>query len=152
MNRSRNCLLSSVLVAGILAMASGAALADACTEAQPGALPADAAELLGALPADVQAGFEGYGSPVVASPFADFKAPSEKPWTIGYNNSFSGNAWRAAALAELGRTSRSTRRWGWSTTDRHRQQRRHAHPDPADALADPARRRRHIRSPARRRR
>jgi ribose transport system substrate-binding protein len=101
MNRSRNCLLSSVFVAGLFAFGAGSAMADACTEAQPGALPADAAELLGALPADVQAGFEGYGSPVVASPYADFKAPSEKPWTIGYNNSFSGNAWRAAALAEL---------------------------------------------------
>lgn len=101
MNRSRNCLLGSVVIAGIMAFSAGAAWADACTEAQPGALPADAAELLGALPADVQAGFEGYGSPVVASPYADFKAPSEKPWTIGYNNSFSGNAWRAAALAEL---------------------------------------------------
>ena len=93
--------LRSVLLAGALSLAAGSAFADACTEAQPGALPADSAELLKTLPADVQAGFEGYGSPVVASPFATFKAPKDKPWTIGYNNSFSGNAWRAAALAEL---------------------------------------------------
>ena len=48
-----------------------------------------------------QADFEGYGSPVVASPYVNFKPPHPKPWVIGYNNSFSGNAWRAAALAEL---------------------------------------------------
>jgi ribose transport system substrate-binding protein len=96
-------MLKPLLMAGALSLLAGAALAaDACTTDQPGALPADSAALLQKeLPAAAQAGFEGYGSPVVASPFVSFKPPHEKPWVIGYNNSFSGNAWRAAALAQL---------------------------------------------------
>ncbi len=96
--------LKAALLAGGLSLLAGAALAadDACTTAQPGALPANSAAMLQKeLPPEAQAGFEGYGSPVVASPYVNFKAPREKPWVIGYNNSFSGNAWRAAALAEL---------------------------------------------------
>ena len=96
--------LKTALLAGGLTLLAGGALAadDACTTAQPGALPADSAEMLQkSLPPEAQAGFEGYGSPLFASPFVNFKPPHEKPWTIGYNNSFSGNAWRAAALAEL---------------------------------------------------
>lgn len=91
------------ILAGALSVFAGAALAqDACLTNQPGALPADSKALLEKeLPADAQAGFEGYGSPVVASPFATFKPAHEKPFVIGYNNSFSGNAWRAAALAQL---------------------------------------------------
>lgn len=91
------------ILAGALSVFSGAALAqDACLTNQPGALPADSKALLEKeLPPDAQAGFEGYGSPVVASPFATFKPAHEKPFVIGYNNSFSGNAWRAAALAQL---------------------------------------------------
>lgn len=102
MTRHLQLLLSTAFVAGSLALAGGAMAQDACQTAQPGELPADAKALLeGALPEDARAGFEGYGSPVVASPFAGFKPASDKPWTIGYNNSFSGNAWRAAALAHL---------------------------------------------------
>ena len=100
----RSLTLRTALLAGGLSLLAGAALAadDACTTAQPGALPADSAAMLQkALPAEAQAGFEGYGSPVVASPYVNFKPPHEKPWVIGYNNSFSGNAWRAAALAQL---------------------------------------------------
>ena len=96
-------LKTAVLAGGLMLLAGGALAADdACTTAQPGALPADSAEMLQkSLPPEAQAGFEGYGSPLFASPFVNFKPPHEKPWTIGYNNSFSGNAWRAAALAEL---------------------------------------------------
>jgi ribose transport system substrate-binding protein len=96
-------LKTAVLAGGLMLLAGGAQAADdACTTAQPGALPADSAEMLQkSLPPEAQAGFEGYGSPLFASPFVNFKPPHEKPWTIGYNNSFSGNAWRAAALAEL---------------------------------------------------
>lgn len=100
----RLSLLKSVLLAGGLSLLAGGAMAagDACTTDQPGALPADSAALLEkALPPAAQAGFEGYGSPVVASPYVDFKPANQKPWVIGYNNSFSGNAWRAAALAQL---------------------------------------------------
>ena len=96
--------LKTAVFAGGLALLAGAALAadDACTTAQPGALPADSAEMLQkSLSPEALAGLEGYGSPLFASPFVSFKPPHEKPWTIGYNNSFSGNAWRAAALAEL---------------------------------------------------
>lgn len=93
--------LGMALGVGIASLATSA-LADGCMEDRPGALPADSAELLQKeLPPEALAGFEGYGSPVLASPYATFKAPNDKPWTIGYNNSFSGNAWRAAALAEL---------------------------------------------------
>jgi ribose transport system substrate-binding protein len=102
--RLQSLTLRAALLAGGLSLLAGAAFAadDACTTAQPGALPADSAALLQKeLPPEAQAGFEGYGSPVVASPYVSFKAPREKPWVIGYNNSFSGNAWRAAALAEL---------------------------------------------------
>jgi len=93
------------LLAATVSMFAGAAAAqDACTTEQPGALPADAKALLEKeLPENARAAFEGYGSPTVASPFVSFKPAKEKPWTIGYNNSFSGNAWRAAALAELER-------------------------------------------------
>jgi ribose transport system substrate-binding protein len=103
MNRLRNSLLSAALVAGGLSLlASVAVAADACQTDQPGALPADSKALLEKeLPPEAQAGFEGYGSPVVASPFATFKPAHEKPFVIGYNNSFSGNAWRAAALEQL---------------------------------------------------
>jgi len=100
----RPSIVKAVVLAGGLSLLAGAAWAqsDTCTTSQPGALPADSAALLQkALPPEAQAGFEGYGSPVVASPYVDFKPPHEKPWVIGYNNSFSGNAWRAAALAEL---------------------------------------------------
>ncbi len=93
------------LLATTVSMLSGAATAqDACTTDQPGALPEAAKALLEKeLPENARAAFEGYGSPTVASPLASFKPVNEKPWTIGYNNSFSGNAWRAAALAELER-------------------------------------------------
>jgi ribose transport system substrate-binding protein len=102
--RLRSLTLKAALLAGGMSLLAGAALAadDACTTAQPGALPADSAAILQKeLPPAAQAGFEGYGSPVVASPYVNFKPPHAKPWVIGYNNSFSGNAWRAAALAEL---------------------------------------------------
>ena len=99
----RSLLKATWLSAGLMLAASAPlAAAGACLTNQPGALPADSAALLQKeLPQEAQAGFEGYGSPVVASPFKSFKPAHPKPWTIGYNNSFSGNAWRAAALAQL---------------------------------------------------
>jgi ribose transport system substrate-binding protein len=103
MNRHLHSILKTAFIAGSFSVLANAAMAaDACQADQPGALPADSKALLEKeLPAAAQAGFEGYGSPVVASPFANFKPANGKPWTIGYNNSFSGNAWRAAALAHL---------------------------------------------------
>jgi ribose transport system substrate-binding protein len=100
----RLSVLKAVVVASGLSLLASAAFAqdNACTTAQPGALPADSAAMLQKeLPPAAQAGFEGYGSPVVASPYVNFKPPHAKPWVIGYNNSFSGNSWRAAALASL---------------------------------------------------
>jgi ribose transport system substrate-binding protein len=103
MNRHLHSILKTAFIAGSFSVLANAAMAaDACQADQPGALPADSKALLEKeLPAAAQAGFEGYGSPVVASPFVNFKPANAKPWTIGYNNSFSGNAWRAAALAHL---------------------------------------------------
>jgi ribose transport system substrate-binding protein len=100
----RRLFLRTALLAGGMSLLATAALAqdNQCLANHPGALPVDSAALLQKeLPPEAQAGFEGYGSPVVASPLAAFKPAHEKPFTIGYNNSFSGNAWRAAALAQL---------------------------------------------------
>jgi ribose transport system substrate-binding protein len=49
----------------------------------------------------VQSYYAGYSNPIVASPYAQFKSKASKPFVIAYNNSFSGNAWRASALAAL---------------------------------------------------
>jgi ribose transport system substrate-binding protein len=63
--------------------------------------PPSSANALALLPAHVRTFYAGYSNRVVPSPFAHFKAPHHKPWVIAYNNSFAGNAWRAAALAAL---------------------------------------------------
>ena len=84
-----------------LLMTSTVAMADECLSPPPVTMDPEIAQAVSVLPAEIQAVFAGYSSPVVASPYADFKAPSDKPWTVGYSNSFSGNAWRAAALASL---------------------------------------------------
>ena len=101
MNR-RHLLRTLIVAGGISALAHNALAADACLENTLAGLPAQSKAFLEAqLPPAAQAGFEGYGSPVVASPWVTFKTSREKPWMIGYNNSFSGNAWRAGALASL---------------------------------------------------
>jgi ribose transport system substrate-binding protein len=53
------------------------------------------------LPKSVQANYLGYAEKIVKSPWANFKRLHKPPWTIDYNNSFAGNAWRASALQTL---------------------------------------------------
>lgn len=99
-------MLHGPLAAALMfAMTGNVAAQDgSCLSDEPGDLPAEAAELLQQLPESARIAFEGYGSPVFPSPYQDFVAPEDGPWTIGYNNSFSGNAWRAAVLAGLERS------------------------------------------------
>lgn len=47
----------------------------------------------------VAGAYEGYAGPLMQTPYRDFKPAAGPPWTVGYSDSFSGNAWRAAALA-----------------------------------------------------
>ena len=53
------------------------------------------------LPKAIQAQYKGYAEPITKSPWKSFLRKHKPPWTIDYNNSFSGNAWRASALAVL---------------------------------------------------
>jgi ribose transport system substrate-binding protein len=62
--------------------------------------PKDPDGALKGLPASVTAGYNNY-APVSKSVYANFKPKKKAPWTIGYSDSFSGNAWRAAALSRL---------------------------------------------------
>jgi ribose transport system substrate-binding protein len=64
-------------------------------------LPKDPDGVLAGLPAALQQGYNRYPGLVARSPYASFRAKGRRPFTIGYNNSFSGNAWRAAALKSL---------------------------------------------------
>jgi ribose transport system substrate-binding protein len=53
------------------------------------------------LPAALREGYNNYLALLAKSPYQNFKPKHKPPWTIAYSNSFSGNAWRAAALASL---------------------------------------------------
>lgn len=53
-----------------------------------------------ALPENLQAAYNNYGPPLFDT-YKDFKPKNGPPWKVGYSDSFSGNAWRAAALASL---------------------------------------------------
>lgn len=98
----KRSLRSLLLSACVLAAGTGGAWAqDACLADTEAPIPDDVAAAVALLPEANRPAFQGYQIPVVESPYADFKAENEGPWTIGYNNSFSGNAWRAAALASL---------------------------------------------------
>jgi ribose transport system substrate-binding protein len=52
-----------------------------------------------ALPENLNAAYNNYGPPLFDT-YKDFAA-KPPPWKVGYSDSFSGNAWRAAALASL---------------------------------------------------
>jgi ribose transport system substrate-binding protein len=73
----------------------------ACAELPALKLPKGSESLLGSLPDEVQQAYNRYPGLVAESPYANFKPKGSKPFTIGFNNSFSGNAWRAAALKSL---------------------------------------------------
>lgn len=62
--------------------------------------PSDPDHVLGDLGASARAAYNHY-LPVHASPYLQFKAKHGPPWVIGYSDSFSGNYWRADALATL---------------------------------------------------
>lgn len=66
-----------------------------------GGFPRSTGGALATLPTDVRSAYAGYSNPIAPSVFVHFKAPRPKPWVIAYNNSFSGNAWRASALGAL---------------------------------------------------
>jgi ribose transport system substrate-binding protein len=53
------------------------------------------------LPPALQEGYNHYVALIAPSPYRRFKPKHGPPWRIGYSNSFSGNAWRASALASL---------------------------------------------------
>jgi ribose transport system substrate-binding protein len=72
----------------------------ACGQYQT-SLAASPDNALAALPASVRSYYDGYSNPIVASPYAHFKSKASKPFVIAFNNSFSGNAWRASAQATL---------------------------------------------------
>jgi ribose transport system substrate-binding protein len=55
-------------------------------------------EALG-LPDNLKAGYNSYSTPLHKTPYETFAPKSGPPWTVGYSDSFSGNAWRASALA-----------------------------------------------------
>jgi ribose transport system substrate-binding protein len=63
--------------------------------------PVDKSGLLKTLPASVQAGYNNYYNPVLKSAWTTWKPKHKPPYTIGYSDSFSGNFWRADALARL---------------------------------------------------
>lgn len=65
------------------------------------AAPRDPDGVLQGLPSSITAAFSHYQPRLRASAYTDFKPKNGPPWTIGYSDSFSGNAWRAAALARL---------------------------------------------------
>ncbi len=88
-------------VGGCMAYGSAATAQNTCLTPEPAVIPAAIADAVKDLPEAIQAAFAGYGSPVVASPYIDFTSDAERPWVVGYSNSFSGNAWRAGALASL---------------------------------------------------
>lgn len=62
--------------------------------------PSDPDGVLKGLPQSITVGYNHY-APVHKSAYTDFKPKNGGPWTIGYSDSFSGNAWRAAALSRL---------------------------------------------------
>jgi ribose transport system substrate-binding protein len=53
------------------------------------------------LPSALKEAYNHYVALIAPSPYKGFKPKHGPPWTIAYSNSFSGNAWRAAALASL---------------------------------------------------
>jgi ribose transport system substrate-binding protein len=63
--------------------------------------PKDPQGALQGLPASITAAYSHYQPPLTKGAYADFKPKNSGPWTIGYSDSFSGNAWRAAALSRL---------------------------------------------------
>lgn len=72
-------------------------LPEACGEPpkfqMPKQNPAGALEDLD-LPEDVMENYDGFPGTIFGGKYADFKAPSEPPWTVGFSESFSGNTWR----------------------------------------------------------
>lgn len=114
MRRSKRA--SALLVGGALVISSGLAAcssgggtaepgatapdAAACMEEMPVKLPADVGAIM-SLPEELQANYSHYPDLVVESPYIDFKSSESGPYSIAYSNSFSGNAWRAAALETL---------------------------------------------------
>ena len=92
---------SALLAASCVIFASAVTAQSACLSPDPAIIPAAIADAVKELPEAIQADFAGYGSPVVASPYREFVSDAQKPWVVGYSNSFSGNAWRAGALASL---------------------------------------------------
>ncbi|OLT07688.1 hypothetical protein BJF90_13445 [Pseudonocardia sp. CNS-004] len=56
---------------------------------------------LSQLPDKLREGYSGYFAPVNTSEYQNFRSSSDGPFTIGYSDSFSGNSWRAGALARL---------------------------------------------------
>jgi len=93
---------------GLVACASGDATPSSsnadngeCLNPLAATLPADPDGAIASLPTGVQGNYSNYPSIVSASPYADFVSPKTDGFVIGYSNSFSGNAWRAAALQTL---------------------------------------------------
>jgi len=86
--------------AGASANGSRTAHATQCTTALPTKLPSKVGAIP-SLPKSLRANYSMYPNLVAASPYIHFRSASKKPYTIGYSNSFSGNAWRAAALKTL---------------------------------------------------
>lgn len=58
------------------------------------------AKVIKPLGPEVAAGYQGYAAPLMRTPYESWKA-KPGPWTVGYSDSFSGNAWRAAAKAAM---------------------------------------------------
>ena len=94
-------ILAPLVGLGTMFLAGAPAYAAACLTPDPVELAAPLKDALKGLPEDLWPAYAGYGSPVAESPLKTFKAAKPGPWTIGYNNSFSGNAWRAGALSAL---------------------------------------------------
>lgn len=94
-------LAAVVAAVGASATHAGAARSAAAT---CGKLPYKAPKgerLLRKLPKSVQAGYDHYYNPVRRSAWRNWKPKHKKHWVIGYSDSFSGNYWRADALARL---------------------------------------------------
>jgi len=65
------------------------------------AAPTDPQGALKGLPATITSAYSHYQPELTKGAYANFKPKNSRPWTIGYSDSFSGNAWRAAALSRL---------------------------------------------------
>ncbi len=64
------------------------------------------------LPASLREGYNNYLALMQVSPYRSFKPKSGPPWTVAYSDSFSGNAWRAAARASLQQNFAAAKRQG----------------------------------------